>query len=164
MSEQLLQKNKALQELLQACAEAFEEIHGAHSTDRDTCIEMRGRIRDELAKQVEPSLDGWAPCSPELLNSGVCCATAPRLPGAVGSGISHYHPAPAPAQDERDAALLEVVRFCRFVIKCVRRNGKYSPLSMQTPDEIEALLPSLATRPAQTAQSVDVAAMAAKEA
>jgi|GEM_PF-5920119 len=71
MSEQLLQKNKALQELLQACAEAFEEIHGAHSTDRDTCIEMRGRIRDELAKQVEPSLDGWAPCSPELLNSGV---------------------------------------------------------------------------------------------
>lgn len=38
----------------------------------------------------------WAPCSPKLLESGVNCSTAPRLPGANGSGISHYHPLPAP--------------------------------------------------------------------
>ncbi|WP_312388111.1 hypothetical protein [Stutzerimonas nitrititolerans] len=53
------------------------------------------RLTAELAQA------GWAPCSPELLDSGVCCATAPRIPGAPGSGISHYHP--APAQDEREA-------------------------------------------------------------
>lgn len=36
---------------------------------------------------------GWFPCSPELLESGVCCATAPRVLG--GQGYSHYHQAVA---------------------------------------------------------------------
>lgn len=52
---------------------------------------------------------GWAPCSPDLLKSGVCCESAPRIAGRPGSGVSHYHPAPQqesqvrPVTDERAA-------------------------------------------------------------
>ncbi|MBU0792035.1 MAG: hypothetical protein KKC55_16425 [Gammaproteobacteria bacterium] len=41
---------------------------------------------------------------------------------------------------ERDALLIKLSGFARFVIKCVRRNGEYAPLSMQEPHEIEAAL------------------------
>ncbi|WP_277973401.1 hypothetical protein [Pantoea agglomerans] len=36
--------------------------------------------------------------------------------------------------------LLRVLDFAKFVIKCVRKNGEYAPLSSQEPDEIDAIL------------------------
>lgn len=57
---------------------------------------------------------GWFPCSPELLQSGACCATAPRVLG--GQGTSHYHQAVAePAwyehtlRNERGAPVNQIV-------------------------------------------------------
>lgn len=47
----------------------------------------------------------------------------------------------------RDALLIKLSGFARFVIKCVRRNGEYAPLSMQEPHEIEAAL-SFSAEPA----------------
>lgn len=41
---------------------------------------------------------GWLPCSPALLEAGVDCATAPRVYG--GQGVSHYHQAAVPANDQ----------------------------------------------------------------
>lgn len=49
--------------------------------------------------------EGWASCSPEMLAAGVCCATAPRIAGAPGSGVSHYHPLPHAAYEPTDAQL-----------------------------------------------------------
>lgn len=36
--------------------------------------------------------------------------------------------------------LLRVLDFAKFVIKCVRKNGEYAPVSSQEPDEIDAIL------------------------
>lgn len=51
---------------------------------------------------------------------------------------------PAPAADLAGMVpgddLLRVLSFAKFVIKCVRKNGEYSPLSSQEPDEIAAIL------------------------
>lgn len=41
---------------------------------------------------------------------------------------------------ELESKLHKLSDFARFVIKCVRRNGEYAPLSMQEPHEIETLL------------------------
>jgi len=72
--------------------------------------------------------------------------------GTNGNGYQPLPVEPAPARDEREAELLKVFDFCRFVIKCVYQNGEYAPASTQEPREIETLLSSLAiTRPAQTA-------------
>lgn len=49
-------------------------------------------IHAQAEQQEAPQ--GWAPCSPDLLKSGVCCESAPRIAGSPGSGVSHYHPAP----------------------------------------------------------------------
>jgi len=46
---------------------------------------------------------GWLPCSPELLESGVDCAKAPRVLGS--QGISHYHQAVQQHQGEPVAYL-----------------------------------------------------------
>lgn len=53
---ELQANNQALRELLQACAEAFGEIQGFHSTDRDICNSMTVRIRAELARQGGPKV------------------------------------------------------------------------------------------------------------
>ena len=51
---------------------------------------------------------------------------------------------PAPATDLAelvpDNDLMRVISFAKFVIKCVRKNGEYAPLSSQEPDEITAIL------------------------
>lgn len=49
-NEQLQVQNQALLAMLQDCAQAFGEIHGGHSTDRETCSEMKRRIQAELAR------------------------------------------------------------------------------------------------------------------
>ncbi len=51
--------------------------------------------------------EGWAPCSPEMLTAGVCCATARRIAGAPGSGVSHYHPLPQNTNEPTDGQLFE---------------------------------------------------------
>lgn len=48
--------------------------------------------RAALADPVPPA--GYAPCSPELLESGVDCATAPRWSSPEWDGHSHWHPVP----------------------------------------------------------------------
>lgn len=47
---------------------------------------------------------------------------------------------PAPALGEKDELIRELSEFARFVIQCVKRNGSYSPATIQEPREIEALL------------------------
>lgn len=65
-----------------------------------------GDIADFLARHAQAEQQeapqGWAPCSPDLLKSGVCCESAPRIAGRPGSGVSHYHP--APQQEAQGAA------------------------------------------------------------
>jgi hypothetical protein len=69
--------------------------------------------------------EGWAACSPEMLAAGVCCATAPRIAGAPGSGVSHYHPLPHAAYEPTDAQL--------FAFGC-----EYGfPMAMQTIHPVE---------------------------
>lgn len=55
--------------------------------------------RDPTARELRALLDaapnGWKPCSPELLESGVDCAAAPRWSSKEWDGHSHWHPAPA---------------------------------------------------------------------
>ncbi|MGP0171307.1 hypothetical protein ACSVIJ_05415 [Pseudomonas sp. NCHU5208] len=60
---------------------------------------------EEGAILLEGIPDGWAPCSPALLDAGVCCATAPRIAGQPGSGVSHYHPLPQSVNEPTDAQL-----------------------------------------------------------
>lgn len=51
---------------------------------------------------------------------------------------------PAPVADLAELVpgndLLRVLDFAKFVIKCVRKNGEYVPLSSQEPNEIDAIL------------------------
>jgi len=51
---------------------------------------------------------------------------------------------PAPAADLAELTqgndLIRVLSFAKFVIKSVRKNGEYAPLSSQEPDEIDAIL------------------------
>ncbi|MBD8129304.1 hypothetical protein IFU23_05920 [Pantoea agglomerans] len=53
----------------------------------------------------------------------------------------------APAADLAELVpgndLKRVLSFAKFVIKCVRKNGEYAPLSSQEPDEIAAILHSI---------------------
>lgn len=52
--------------------------------------------------------EGWLPCSPELLESGVDCATAPRWSNKEWDGHSHWHPSPAAQhQGEPVAVVIE---------------------------------------------------------
>lgn len=60
---------------------------------------------EEGAILLEGIPEGWAPCSPEMLTAGICCATAPRIAGAPGSGVSHYHPLPQSAYEPTDGQL-----------------------------------------------------------
>lgn len=46
----------------------------------------------------------------------------------------------APPVKLPDNDLLRVLDFAKFIIKCVRKNGEYAPLSSQEPDEIDAIL------------------------
>ncbi|QLL11747.1 hypothetical protein [Pseudomonas chlororaphis] len=55
------------------------------------------------AQPVPPA--GYAPCSPELLEPGVDCATAPRWSSPTWDGHSHWHPMP-PAGGEPEALVL----------------------------------------------------------
>lgn len=50
---------------------------------------------NELRALLDAAPSGWKPCSPELLESGVDCATAPRWSSKEWDGHSHWHPAPA---------------------------------------------------------------------
>lgn len=80
---------------------------------------------DEGAILLDGIPEGWAPCSPELLVAGVCCASAPRIAGAPGSGVSHYHPLPHAAYEPTDAQL--------FAFGC-----EYGfPMAMQTIHPVE---------------------------
>lgn len=56
------------------------------------------KVADEAAQQ-EAAPAGWVPCSPEWLNSGGCCATAPRWSSKVWDGHSHWHPANKAVED-----------------------------------------------------------------
>jgi hypothetical protein len=47
---------------------------------------------------------GYAPCSPELLQSGVDCATAPRWSSHKWDGHSHWHPVPPAGGDVEELA------------------------------------------------------------
>ncbi|HCL4132308.1 TPA: hypothetical protein N2C61_003415 [Pseudomonas aeruginosa] len=80
---------------------------------------------EEGAILLEGIPEGWAPCSPEMLASGVCCATAPRIAGAPGSGVSHYHPLPQNPNEPTDGQL--------FAFGC-----EYGfPMAMQTIHPVE---------------------------
>lgn len=57
-------------------------------------LENRALV-DELRALLDAAPHGWKPCSPELLESGVDCATAPRWSAKEWDGHSHWHPAPA---------------------------------------------------------------------
>ena len=54
-----------------------------------------GNLQDraELRAMLSRS-EVWVPCSPELLESGVDCATSPRWSSKEWDGHSHWHPAP----------------------------------------------------------------------
>ena len=47
---------------------------------------------DEILHGNPPT--GWLPCSPNILESGVDCATSPRWSSKEWDGHSHWHPAP----------------------------------------------------------------------
>lgn len=57
-------------------------------------IEAAAFLARHAQAEQQEAPQGWAPCSPDLLKSGVCCESAPRIAGSPGSGVSHYHPAP----------------------------------------------------------------------
>lgn len=48
----------------------------------------------ELRALLDKSPTGWLPCSPNLLESGVDCATSPRWSSKEWGGHSHWHPSP----------------------------------------------------------------------
>ena len=60
---------------------------------------------EEGAILLEGVPEGWGPCSPAMLAAGVCCATAPRVDGTPGSGVSHYHPHRQAAVEPTNAQL-----------------------------------------------------------
>lgn len=65
----------------------------------------------------DPSL--WVPCSPAWIEAGGNCATAPRLSGVTGRGVSHYHP-PHPAH----AAYTELAdNYAKFGTGLVKDNS-----------------------------------------
>lgn len=68
------------------------ESFAAYVADSPNAV-MRARATELRALLDAP--DGWRPCSPELLESGVDCATAPRWSSKDWDGHSHWHPAPA---------------------------------------------------------------------
>lgn len=77
-------------------------------------------------------------------------AGANRRLGACMNQIEEQQQRLAAAEQrntELESKLHKLSDFARFVIKCVRRNGEYAPLSMQEPREIEALL----AKPAESA-------------
>ncbi|WP_277973199.1 hypothetical protein [Pantoea agglomerans] len=63
---------------------------------------------------------------------------------AKGWPVTPQFTRPAPAAGLAELVpgndLLRVLDFAKFVIKCVRKNGEYAPLSSQEPDEIAAIL------------------------
>lgn len=60
------------------------------------------------------------------------------------NGIHELFTRPAPAINLAELVpsndLLRVLDFAKFVIKCVRKNREYAPLSSQEPDEIDAII------------------------
>lgn len=46
----------------------------------------------ELRALIDKPPSGWLPCSPNILESGVDCATAPRWSSKEWDGHSHWHP------------------------------------------------------------------------
>lgn len=83
------------------------------------------------------------------MSCGHCLSIGP-IPDAdfdeVADGIIqlYEHPVPSPAAHLAELVpgndLLRVLDFAKFVIKCVRKNGEYAPLSSQEPNEIDAIL------------------------
>lgn len=55
----------------------------------------------QLRALLDKPPTGWLPCSPNLLESGVDCATAPRWSSKEWDGYSHWHPSKA-AQHQGD--------------------------------------------------------------
>lgn len=51
-------------------------------------LQDRAELRALLSRS-----EGWVPCSPGLLESGVDCATSPRWSSKEWDGHSHWHPA-----------------------------------------------------------------------
>lgn len=57
----------------------------------------------------EVAPEGYVPCSPELLESGVDCATAPCWSNPIWDGHSHWHPKPRAQLDHvNDEPIVEV--------------------------------------------------------
>lgn len=75
-------------------------------------VEGRSELREELRALLDSAPAGWRPCSPELLESGVDCATAPRWSSKEWDGHAHWHPAPA-AQPQGEPVALTAVGVLR---------------------------------------------------
>ena len=72
---------------------------------------------------------GWLPCSPELLESGVDCATAPRWSSKEWDGHSHWHPSPAAQHQDEPVAELQVAFF---------EHGPMAAINWFTPSAFES--------------------------
>lgn len=59
----------------------------------------------ELRALLDEPPTGWLPCSPNLLESGVDCAIAPRWSSKEWDGHSHWHPSPAPPHQGEPVAI-----------------------------------------------------------
>lgn len=62
---------------------------------------------EELRALLDKSPTGWLPCSPNLLEYGVDCATSPRWSSKEWDGHSHWHPARAAPHQGDPAAQSE---------------------------------------------------------
>lgn len=114
-----------------AIAEAFRALEQRAEAAEAMVAEQ---AKQEAIFQVEVSGNHW-------LNAGpVDDSDFTGLPDGVN--LLYARPAPAAGLAELVPGndLLRVLDFAKFVIKCVRKNGEYAPLSSQEPDEIAAIL------------------------
>lgn len=71
-------------------------------------LEAIADVEVELRALLDKSPTGWMPCSPNLLESGVDCATSPRWSSKEWDGHSHWHPARAAPHQGDPVAWLNV--------------------------------------------------------
>lgn len=119
-------------------SEAPENVEGANTAVNgcgSACIP-----KDAVAAQYQGEPEFMKPQYLSVPGLWIKCAE-----DDIGAQRFYRHPAERLAIAEKrnaelESKLLKLSDFARFVIKCVRRNGEYAPLSMQEPDEIKALL------------------------
>lgn len=81
---------------------------------RDLAVDICSGLRitqERAVAELRELLDapaGWLPCSPELLEAGVDCATAPRWASKEWDGHSHWHPAPAAQPQGEPVAFIQI--------------------------------------------------------